>query len=276
MKLTHTLITGASSGLGLELALLFARDGHPLVLVARNEEKLEALAATLRKDFEIDVRVFPIDLTVPGAVQDLLKRLEQEIPGVRALVNNAGFGANGPFADREWNTYRQLIDLNIGALTELTHGLLPAMLDESAPGGNEFPFGILNVASTAAFQPGPGMATYFASKAYVLSFSEALHEEMRGTGVTVTAFCPGATKTNFFATENMLPSGSSDADADSETNARILPRMGAHAAARSGYHGFRDGRAIVIPGAMNRFLAWLPRIMPRSVLRRVTRRILSP
>ena len=177
MRLSHTLITGASSGLGLELARLFAGDGHPLVLVARDLEKLETLAASLRKDHEIDVRVVPADLTVEGAIDDLFNSMARENLGVRALVNNAGFGSTGPFGSREWDAYHRMIDLNIGALTELTRGLLPAMLEEAAAGRKDFPLGVLNVASTAAFQPGPGMAVYFASKAYVLSFSEALHEK---------------------------------------------------------------------------------------------------
>jgi len=271
-RLTHTLITGASSGLGLELARLFARDGLPLVLTARREDKTEALAAVLRKDHEIDVRVVPGDLTVAGAVPALLSRLEQEGLGIRALVNNAGFGANGSFGDGEWDMYRRMIDLNIGALTELAHALLPAMLAEAGAqaGRREFPLGILNVASTAAFQAGPSMAVYFASKAYVLSFSEALHEECRGTGVSVTAFCPGSTKTGFFSTESMGASADSD-----HGLLRESMRMEADMAALAGYRGFRDGKAIVIPGMMNRFMAQLPRLLPRALLRRATLRLLS-
>lgn len=276
-RLTHTLITGASSGLGLELARLFARDGWPLVLTARDQEKTEALAAVLRNDHEIDVRVVPCDLTTPGAVGRLLARIDREGLGIRALVNNAGFGANGPFDGRPWDTYRRLIDLNIGALTELTHALLPAMKREAQAGRRDFPLGVLNVASTAAFQPGPGMAAYFASKAYVLSFSEALHEELRGTGVVVTAFCPGGTRTGFFSTESMSSPGQPERELDDRPagSRRESMRMEADVAALAGYQGFRNAKAIAIPGAMNRFLAWLPRVLPRSVLRRATRRVLA-
>jgi uncharacterized protein len=277
-RLTHTLITGASSGLGLELARLFARDGRPLVLTARSEDKTEALAAVLRKDHEIDVRVMPADLTAPGAVSALLDRLNEEGLGIRALVNNAGFGANGPFETRHRDTYRKLITLNIGALTELAHALLPAMLTEGRAGRHEFPLGILNVASTAAFQSGPGMAVYFASKAYVLSFSEALHEEVRGSGVTVTAFCPGGTRTNFFSSESMVPSESAIGEGgpdSSRRSPRAAMRMEADVAAMAGFDGFRNGKSIVIPGAMNRFLAQLPRFLPRAIVRRITRRVLA-
>ncbi len=274
--LTHTLVTGASAGLGLELARLFAADGHPLVLVARDADRLAALADTLRRDYEVDVRVMAVDLTVPDAPAALVAELEAAGLGIRHLVNNAGFGTYGGFTAREPQVYRDLIDLNVRALTDLARLLLPAMLAAPAPQRR----GVLNVASTAAFQPGPLMAAYFASKAYVLSLSEALHEEVRAAGVTVTAFCPGPTRTGFFRHEVMIPPGAVAADGTIDPAAlaryerRDRQRMDAAAAARVGYRGYLAGRAIVIPGWRNKVLADASRLLPRGLLRRVVHRMM--
>lgn len=273
----HALITGASAGLGLELARLFAADGFPLILTARHEERLDALARALRKDFEIDVRVLPADLSRPGAARQLLEALREEGLGVRVLVNNAGFGAQGLVERAEWATYQDMIRLNVEALTELAHGLLPGMLacagDEALQEGHGPP-GIMNVASTAAFQPGPSMAVYFATKSFVLHFSEALHEEVRDRGVTVTAFCPGPTRTEFFARETMKPTGRTSNAREAELRRRDARRMDPGRAAAIGYRGFRQGQAIVIPGFQNRLLAAAGRFLPRSVVRRLTYRVL--
>ncbi|MFN2369794.1 MAG: SDR family NAD(P)-dependent oxidoreductase [Candidatus Krumholzibacteriia bacterium] len=269
--LTHTLITGASAGLGLELARLFAADGHPLVLVARREDRLQALAAVLRQDFEVDVRVMAADLTRPEAPAALVAQLAQEGPAIRHLVNNAGFGAYGSFTARDPQLYRAMLDLNVRALTDLTRLLLPPLL--AAPDGGRR--GVLNVASTAAFQPGPLMAAYFASKAYVLSFSEALHEELRGTGVTVTAFCPGPTRTEFFGhgamipPDAVLPDGSIDPAALARHERRDGRRMDPTVAARLGYRGYLAGKAVVIPGRRNALLAQASRLLPRAAVRRL-------
>ncbi len=269
--LTHTLITGASAGLGVELARLFAADGHPLVLVARNGDRLAALADVLRRDYEVDVRCLIADLADPDSVPALVATLQDEGLGIRHLVNNAGVGAYGPFDERDWATYRRLLDLNINALTGLTHLLLPPLV-AGAPDAFR---GVMNVASTAAFQPGPLMAVYFASKAYVLSFSEALHEELRGTGVTVTAFCPGPTSTEFFATGDMIPVGAVGSDGEvseaalAEQRRRDAKRMDPGVAARVGYEGYRAGKAVVIPGWRNRMLVGVPRFLPRGIVRRV-------
>jgi short-subunit dehydrogenase len=268
--LTHVLVTGASSGLGLELARLFAADGHALVLVARSAERLTALADTLGRDYEVDVRAVACDLAAPGAVSGLVARLDEEGVGIRHLVNNAGVGAYGPFAQRDWETTRVLVDLNVSALTELTHRLLPPMLAADAAGHR----GVMNVASTAAFQPGPLMAVYFASKSYVLSFSESLAEELRGSGVTVSAFCPGPTRTEFFSREAMIPPGTVAADGTVDPAAlaryerREARRMSAATAARVGYHGYLAGRVVVIPGWRNALMAQLPRLAPRALVRR--------
>jgi len=276
----RVLITGASAGLGWELARLFAADGFDLVLTGRRAERLDDLAANLRRDYEVEVLCLPCDLTVAGAVESLLAGLDKAEVGVNGLVNNAGFGAYGSFVERDWATYDDLIQLNITALTHLTRALLPGML-ETAAGTPPPLLGVMNVASTAAFQPGPLMAAYFASKAYVLSFSEALHQEMAGTSVKVCAFCPGPTRTEFFTTDCMIPTGVVGEDgaineADlQEYNRRDAKRMSVEQAALVGYRGFREGRAVVIPGLRNRLMAWLAPRLSRGFVRRLTHRMLS-
>ncbi len=274
--LTHTLVTGASAGLGLELARLFARDGQPLVLTARRADRLAAVADVLRRDYEADVRVMAADLADPAAPAALAARLAEEGLGIRHLVNNSGYGSYGPLASRDPQVYRDLVDLNVRALTDLTRLLLEPML--AAPAGLRR--GVLNVASTAAFQPGPLMAAYFASKAYVLSFSEAVHEEVRAAGITVTAFCPGPTRTEFFRQDSMIPPGAVAADGtvDPEALARYerrdRRRMDAAVAARIGYRGYLAGRAVVVPGRMNALMAQAPRFAPRGLLRRIVFRMM--
>lgn len=273
--LTHTLVTGASAGLGLELARLFASDGEPLVLAARSGDRLAALADNLRRDHEIDVRAMTVDLAEPGAAEALVERLDAEGLGIRHLVNNAGVGVYGPFGERPWDVDRRMIELNVTALAALTRLLLPAMQ------AGDGPRGVLNVSSTAGFQPGPLMSVYFATKAFVTSFSEALHEELRGGGVTVTAFCPGPTKTEFFATTAMIPQGAVDADgavdpaALAEYERRESQRMDASEAARIGYRGYRAGQAVVIPGWRNRLLSVGPRFSPRGLTRRIVHRMMK-
>jgi len=277
--LTHTLITGASAGIGLELARLFAADGQPLVLVARRLDRLTALADTLRRDHEVEARVMTADLSAPSASDDLVRKLREENLGIRVLVNNAGIGAYSAFLDHDLDTHQNLIDLNISALTRLTRLLLPAMVSQAASAGLKP--GVLNVASTAAFQPGPLMAVYFASEAYVLSFSEALHEELRHSGVTVSAFCPGPTRSEFFSAEPMIPAEAYDADgqlkpsAEAEFRRRDAKRMDTATAARVGFAGFRAGRAVVIPGWSNRLTAQAHRFLPRGLMRRIVKRTMT-
>ncbi len=276
--LSHTLITGASAGIGLELARLFAADDQPLVLVARSLERLTALADTLRRDHEIEVRVIALDLTVAGAPAQLVQELEKLQIGVRVLVNNAGIGAYGEFVTGDADGYQSLLDLNVSALTQLTRLLLPPMLAGEAGAG--LGPGVLNVASTAAFQPGPLMAVYFASKSYVLSFSEALHEELRGSGVTVSAFCPGSTRSEFFTTDKMIPAeaydegGNLKPETEAEFRRRDAKRMDTATAARVGFAGFKAGQAVVIPGIANRVMAQSSRFFPRWLVRRVVGRML--
>lgn len=288
--MSRVLITGASAGLGLELARLFAADGHDLVLTARNGPALAALAAALGRDFEVEVACVPGDLAAAGGVDALLAAVAAtgaEGRGIDVLVNNAGVGVYGPFGSRGWETYQGLLDLNITALARLTHALLPGMVAAAAaaagrekggnrahPGAARTVRGIMNVASTAAFQPGPLMAAYFASKAFVLSFTEALHEELRGSGLLVSAFCPGPTRTGFFTTEVMIPPGDLTEQDLAAYRRRDARRMDPGLAARVGYLGFLDGRAVVIPGRLNAFQAWLAPRLPRAPVRRVTHRML--
>ncbi|MFD1020715.1 SDR family NAD(P)-dependent oxidoreductase [Thalassobacillus hwangdonensis] len=240
------LITGASSGIGYEFSKLFAKAGYGLIIVARSEDKLIKLKEELG---DHPVLILTQDLSKPGAAKELYEKVRQQGRTVEVLINNAGFGLNGDFDELAMEKQQEMIQVNITALTELTHYFLKDM--KNAP-LFDIPKGVLNVASTAAFQPGPKMAVYYASKAYVLSFSEALVEELRGTGVTVSTLCPGATETNFFST----------AQAD-----HIKLRnntMSAEAVARAGFLGFVKGKRVVIPGAVNKSGAYLAKFMPRS------------
>src|SRR5690242_7779157 len=184
------LITGASAGIGKELTKLFAQDQCNVVLVARNASRLTTLAAELQQQLGVSARSFPLDLAGRDAPQFLFDQLARENVSINVLVNNAGYGKLGAFADVPYAESAGQIDLNITALTHLTRLFLAPMLERKS--GR-----ILNVASTAGFQPGPLMAVYYATKAYVISFSEALANELQGTGVTATCLCPGATDTEF-------------------------------------------------------------------------------
>ncbi len=255
MNADTVLITGASSGIGLELARCFAADGSRLVLVARKGNLLEALAAELRKAHKIQVQMIAADLALPDTPTRLLAHLQSAGLKVDVLVNNAGFGAQGKFAELPLARQLDMLQVNITSLTHLTRLLLPGMIERHRGG-------ILNVASTAAFQPGPGMAVYYATKAYVLSFSEALAEELAGTGVTVTAVCPGPTATNFGAAAGMRTLG-------------MVKKvsMSAAAVARQGHRAFRRGKVVAINGFRNQFPAFLVRLVPRAVVRKVTKRL---
>jgi uncharacterized protein len=256
MAVETVLVTGASSGIGAELARLFAKGSSALVLTARSVDKLEVLARELREKHGAAVRVIAADLAAADGPRGLLERLAQEGVQVDVLVNNAGYGGFGPFTETEWADKAGLLQLNVVSLTELTQRLLPGMVGRKRGG-------VLNVASTAAFQPGPFTAVYSASKAYVLSFSEALAEEVGGRGVTVTAFCPGATRTGFATRAAM--------DGSRLFQGKRLPD--AASVAQAGYDGFRRGARVVIPGLRNKFLAQSVRFMPRRWVTRVVRRM---
>ncbi len=250
------LITGASSGIGLELASLAARARHDLVLVARNRERLESIARGLGEEFGVRVTVVPEDLSRPAAPGEIAREVSERGIAVDVLVNNAGLGTYGFFAETPLDREIETISVNVTALTVLTKLFLPSMLERRR--GR-----ILNVASTAAFQPGPLMAVYYASKAYVLSFSEALASETAGTGVTVTALCPGPTPTEFQRRAG-VPA------------APTLPGPFAKSAAevaRSGWAGMMAGRRIVVPGFANRALIQAQRLAPRRLVTDISRRL---
>ena len=248
------LITGASSGIGLELAKLFARDGYDLVLVARRREKLEALGEDLAGRHGIRFRAIAADLADPAAPAGIVGQLAAASVAVDVLVNNAGFGELGKFSETDLETARQMIQVNITALTLLTKLFLPGMIARHR--GR-----ILNVASTAGFAPGPLMAVYYATKAYVISLSEALAEELRGSGVSVTVLCPGPTLTEFQAVAHM----------ESARLFRLPGVMDAGAVARAGYAGLMRGKRMVVPGLLNRALLLVIRLSPRGVVVRVSR-----
>ncbi|HYE14102.1 MAG TPA: SDR family oxidoreductase [Pyrinomonadaceae bacterium] len=249
------LVTGASGGIGEELARLFAADSYELVLVARSRDKLEGLAAELSAKSGRPAHALPADLARAGAPREIFDGLKARGVGVDVLVNNAGFGGYGPFAEGDLSAQLGMIQVNVAALTHLTRLFLPAMLERRS--GH-----VMNVASTAAFQPGPLMAVYYATKAYVLSFSEAIANELEGTGVTVSALCPGPTETGFVAAAGMSESKLFDRGA-----------MSARAVAEAGYRGMLEGKTVVIPGFRNALLARTVGFMPRKLVTKVVRGI---
>jgi uncharacterized protein len=253
------LVTGASSGIGCDLARIFAQHGHDLVLVARREARLRALGEELKRSRGVQVTVLPADLSSPDAPERLAAGLLQRGIRVDLLVNNAGCGVYGPFDRTDLGAELAMIQINITSLTHLTKLLLPAMLARRQ--GR-----ILNVASTAAFQPGPLMAVYYATKAYVLSFSEALANELLGSGVGVTALCPGPTRTEFQASAKI----------GSTRLVRGGLSMDSEAVARAGYKGLMSGRTLVIPGLKNRLLARSVSLLPRRAVTRVVRHFQEP
>ncbi len=240
------LITGASAGLGEEFARQLSARGYRLVLAARRKDRLEALAAELG-----NARAVAIDLSRAGAADRLVADMEAANERVGLLVNNAGFGLHGRFAKADPKRLRQMIDLNCGALAELCRAVLPSMIENRSGS-------ILNVASTAAFQPGPGMAVYFATKAFVLSLSEALHEEVKSTGVHVTALCPGPTRTEFGEVAGFKGKPSID---------RFF--MEPRPVVQQGLDALDRNRAVAITGAINKFGAQLAQIAPRALVRKI-------
>jgi short-subunit dehydrogenase len=250
-----TLITGASGGIGLALARISAAHGDDLVLVARSADKLQTIADEFAATYKITAHVLPTDLSHAQSPQMLVDQVAAHNIQVDILINNAGFGDYGPFAAADHTKTMEMLQLNIATLTALTQLLLPGMLARR--------YGrIMNVASTAAFQPGPLMAVYYASKAYVLSFSEAVNEEVRGSGVSVTALCPGPTRTGFQAGAAM-----------EQSRLLRLGLMDGEAVAQAGYRGMIAGKSVVIPGASNWLGAQLPRFSPRSLTARLVRQL---
>ncbi len=250
------VVTGASSGIGIEIARLLAADRYDLLLVARREARLQEVASLLARDFGVEVTALASDLAAPDGVRRVLDEIARKGSTVDVLVNNAGFGVYGPFAGSNPGETLEMIRVNVVALTELTQGIVPPMAARRS--GR-----ILNVASTAAFQPGPLMAVYYATKAYVLSFSEALANELSGSGVTVTALCPGPTRTSFQERAGL-----------EATRLFAGPLVGdAQSVARAGYRGMRRGRRVVIPGVANKVMVQALRISPRRLVTAIARRI---
>lgn len=246
------LITGASAGLGREFARLAARDGHDVVLVARREDRLQALARELEDSWGVGATVIDADLADRSAARTIVERTRAAGIVVDFLINNAGFGSHGAYAEADFSRQSEMVDVNVRALMELTHRFLPMMLARKS--GR-----ILNVASLAGLVPGPYMATYYASKAFVLSFTEAVATEVRGTGVTLTASCPGPVATEFGAVANsdrthLLRSGAADAVS----------------VARHGYRAMMAGKVVAVPGFRNKLTTLLIRLAPRSAVRTAT------
>jgi short-subunit dehydrogenase len=252
------LITGASGGIGYELAKLFAKDHHNVVLVARSAPKLTQFADELQRQFGVSAKAIPLDLTAAPASQLLFDQLQREGIAVDILVNNAGYGMLGEFSKISLEDNLGQIQLNITALTHLTKLFLDPMIERHS--GK-----VMNVASTAGFQPGPLMAVYYATKAFVISFSEALANELTGTGVTVTCLCPGATDTGFQGRAGV---------ADTKLFKTLRP-MDAKTVARDGYRALMAGKTLVISGFRNWLLAESVRIGPRKLVTAISRKVLD-
>jgi short-subunit dehydrogenase len=259
MKKTQTvLLTGASFGIGYEMAKLFAADHYALVLVARSEEKLAEVAAELNQMGAASTLVIAKDLNQPDAVDEIFKTITAQNISIDVLVNNAGFGDHGSFAETSWEKEAAMIQVNIVALMHLCKLFLPAMLRGQQ--GR-----IVNVASIAAFQPGPYMAVYYATKAFVLSFSEALASECAGSGVSVTALCPGPTTSEFQARANI--------EQTRMVKTGLLKMMDAATVAKIGYRGMLAGKRVVITGMMNKMSAHSTRFVPTRVIMALIKKI---
>jgi len=247
----YTIITGGTEGIGLELARFFAHDKHNLIIVARNKFKLEAIKSEFEKKYKISVETIQVDLSVDKACEKIIKTVEEKKLIVDNLINNAGIGSFGFFNESEDGFEEELININIIALTNLTKYFFKKMIERKNGG-------ILNVASTAAFIGGPKMAMYYSSKAYVLSLTEALHDEAKEFGIRVSCLCPGPVKTSFQQKAGIEKS---------EKARRYL--MDASKVAEEAYVGFFKGKAIIIPGYKNKLLVLGNKLIPRSLSRKI-------
>ena len=257
MNPAHTetvLITGASSGIGLELARRFAADKSNLILVARTRDAQEKLADELRREHNISVHVLCADLAKPESPAHIFSELKGRGVTVDVLVNNAGFGLHGGFVNLPLRRQLEMIQVNIAALVELTGLFLPGMMERNRGG-------FLNVGSVAGFVPGPQMAVYYATKAFVMSFSEALHEELRQTNVKVTDLCPGPTESKF-----------SEVARSHHVREAQAKKMSAAEVARIGHADFRLGKLFSVPGVSNKIMSIAPRLLPRVAVRRAVGR----
>ncbi len=252
----YALITGATFGIGYELAKLFASDGHNLILIARNKKRLDEISVGLSDKYKIHIITIEKDLSVPNSANDVFEQISRENIHVEYLVNNAGFGLHGNFSETDLNIELEMIQLNITSLVQLTKLFLPKMIANKS--GR-----IMNVASTAAFQPGPFMSIYYATKAFVLSFSETLDCELKGSGVISSAFCPGPTKTDFLSRAGM--------ESTFIIKSKIIGLMSAEKAAKIGYKGFMKGKRLIIPGILNRMGVLSVKLAPRKLITSVIR-----
>lgn len=260
MNNNFTLITGASKGIGLELTYLFAKNNHNLILVARSKDLLEIIKHEIESKYKVKVVIISADLTKDDIAKEIYSYTKEQMLNVDILVNNAGFGDYGYFIDTSVSKNKDMVNLNIITLSELCHYYLKDMLEHK--NGK-----IMNVASIASFLPGPLMATYYATKSYVLSFTEALSKELKGTNVSVTALCPGTTKTNFFDVANA-----------NEKNSNLLKNMkpaDPKKVALYGYKKLMRKKVIALYGASNRLLVFLIRLVPRSLVRSIAYKIQS-
>jgi len=249
------VVTGASAGLGLDMARLLARRGYDVVLAARSVDRLESVRDEIESEIGTTAYVAAHDLSSEAGVDRLLQEVASLDRPVDFLANNAGLGVHGPYLETDPASEAAMIQVNVVSLVRLTRALLPAMVDRGS--GR-----VLQVASTAGFMPGPVMATYYATKAFVLSYSDALAEELRGTGVTVTCLCPGPTRTGFQARAGAQNAGSFKGAA-----------MESEPVARAGIEGALSGRRRVVPGVINKLSTWAPRFLPRDVLTALVGRI---
>ncbi len=254
--MNYTLITGASSGIGYELASVFAKNKHNLILVARSTSKLESLKVEIEKNFQVIVEVISMDLSKQNSAENLFSIINKKKIIVDILVNNAGFGDHALFLNEDTTKIEEMILLNILTLTKLTKLFLPEMV------ANKYGK-ILNVASTAAFQPGPLMSVYYATKAYVLYFSEGLYEELKGTGVSITALCPGPTESGFQKVANF-------------TNVALMETIKlptSKVVAVFGYKALMNDKAVAVHGFMNSAMAKISNFVPRSILRKIVMKL---
>ncbi len=255
-KIPLAIVTGAASGLGFELALLLARDGYELILIDVNTEKLQEAKEKIEARYAIQVQLLHKDLSKPKVAESIVQSIEDR--AIDVLVNNAGFGIYGSFHETDWERQAAMLHLHVITTTHLTKLILKKMV---ARGKGK----ILNMSSLAAFQPGPLMSLYYASKAYILSFSEAIANELRGTGVTVTCLCPGQTKTCF---QEVVSNGCKASDNKIKFNIACPKQVAAY-----GYEAMKKGKIVAIPGNINKLLSKLPRLVPRRTATAVIRRI---
>jgi len=247
--MSYIILTGASAGIGEHMAKQLAEQNNDLILVARRKEKLETLAYTLAGKYGIQVECLALDLSEPDSAEQLFNLIAQSGWSIKALINNAGIGDRGAFSALSLERQLQMIQLNVNTLVALTHRVIPLLSQSEAPY-------IINVASTAAFQAGPNMAVYYATKAFVLSFSEALHEELKPKGISVSALCPGPTDSEFASEANMT-----------DTKLFKAGAMGADEVARQAIA--KRNKAIVITGFKNKIGVWLGKLSPRAINRKL-------